>query len=69
MKTGDLMRIKHATDQTPWARWQVGKLCLVLRNLTPAEGVVSSPNIWEVIIDGALMNIHKLDLEAVDETG
>ena len=67
MKPGDLMRIKHAPDQTPWARWQVGKLCLVVRNLGPADGVVSSPNIWEVIIDGEVMNVHKLDLEPIDE--
>jgi len=68
MKPGDLMRIKHAPDQTPWTRRKVGKTCLVIRNLGPDDGVVSSPNIWEVLVEGEIMSVHKLDLEPIDET-
>lgn len=67
MKPGDLMRIKHAPDQTPWVRSLVGHHCIIIRNLTEADGVTSSPNIWQVLICGTTMDVHKLDLEPIDE--
>jgi archaellum component FlaG (FlaF/FlaG flagellin family) len=68
MKPGDLMRIIHAPDMTPWVRAKVGKTCILIRNLSPDDGVLSSPNIWEVLVDGGILHVHKLDLESVNET-
>jgi archaellum component FlaG (FlaF/FlaG flagellin family) len=69
MKPGDIMRIIKAKDQTPWVRAEEGKLCLLIRNLGEADGVLSSPNIWEVLVDGKVMSVHKLDLWKIDEAG
>ena len=68
MKPGDLMRIKYSPDQTPWVRRLVGQSCVLIRNLTPDDGVVSSKNIWRVLICGQVMEVHKLDLELISET-
>jgi len=66
MKVGDLMRIIEAPDQAPWVRRDAGKVCLLIRNLGKSDG---SPNMWEVLIEGRIMNVHKLDLGRIDETG
>jgi len=34
----------------------------------PDDGVVSSKNIWRVLICGQVIEVHKLDLEVIDET-
>jgi hypothetical protein len=68
MKPGDLMRIKHAGDQTPWVRRLVGQHCVLIENLTESDGVISSTNIWRVLICGSLVDVHTLDLEPIDET-
>ena len=68
MKPGDIMRVKHAPDQSGWARSHVGMICLLIRNLGPEDGVVSSPNMWDVLVEGKVIRLHKLDLEPVDET-
>ena len=62
IEPGDLMQVCHAPDQPPWTRSLVGKKCIVIRRLTQADGVTSSPNIWEILVDGVLMDVHKLDL-------
>ena len=69
MKPNDIMRIIKAKDQAPWVRAEEGKLCLLIRNLGEADGVLSSPNIWEVLVDGRVMSVHKLDLRKIDEAG
>ena len=66
MKPGDLMRIIQAPDQAHWVRMNAGKVCLLIRNLGKSDG---SPNMWEVLIEGRIMNVHKLDMEKIDETG
>lgn len=63
IEPGDLAVIRYAGDQTPWVRRLVGSYCVVVRNLTPAEGVTSSRNIWEVLVDGRVISVHALDLE------
>lgn len=68
MKPGDIMRIKHAPDQSAWERSHVGMICLLIRNLGPEDGVVSSPNMWDVLVEGKVIRLHKLDLEKLDET-
>jgi hypothetical protein len=68
MKPGDLMRIIEAPDQALWNQFggMAGKICLLIRNLEKSDG---SPFMWEVLIDGRLRNVHKLDLGKIDETG
>ena len=66
MKPGDLMRIIEVPDQAHWVRMNAGKVCLLIRNLGKSDG---SPNMWEVLIEGRIMNVHKLDLGKIDETG
>ena len=66
MKPGDLMRIIEVPDQTPWVRREAGKVCLLIRNLEKSDG---SPFMWEVLIEGRVMTVHKLDLWKIDETG
>lgn len=65
IEPGDLMVIKHAGDQPPWTRSLVGKMCIVIKNLTQEDGVTSSPNIWKVMVDGVSVDVHLLDLEQV----
>ena len=67
MKPGDIMRIKWAPDQSAWERSHVGMICLLIRNLGPGDGVVSSPNMWDVLVEGKVIRLHKLDLEVVSE--
>jgi hypothetical protein len=43
-----------------------GKVCLLIRNLGKSDG---SPYMWEVLIEGRIMNVHKFDLGRIDETG
>lgn len=59
------MCIKSAPDQPPWVRSLAGTHCVVIRHLGPADGVISSPNIWEVLVNGRIMDVHALDLEPV----
>jgi len=65
MKPGDLMRIIEAPAQAPWVREMAGTICLLVRSLEKSEGTLF---MWEVLIDGRLRNVHKLDLGKIDET-
>ena len=65
MKPGDLVRIIEAPAQPLWVREMAGKICLLVRSLEKSEG---SLFMWEVLIDGRLRNVHKLDLGKIDET-
>ena len=69
MKPGDLMRIRYASDQTPWVRSLAGQNCVLIRNMTPEDGVISSKNIWTVLVGGQVVSVHKLDLEPINEAG
>lgn len=68
MKPGDLMRIVLVPDQGSWFRVNDGKTCLLIRNLGPEDGVVSSPNMWDVLVEGKVIRLHKLDMEPIHET-
>lgn len=59
------MCIRSAPDQPPWVRSLAGSRCVVIRHLGPNDGVTSSPNIWEILVDGRIMDVHTLDLEPV----
>jgi len=63
------MRIKYALDQASWVRSLAGQSCVLIRNMTPEDGVTSSKNIWEVLVGGQVVSVHKLDLEVIDECG
>lgn len=67
MKPGDLMRIVKVPDQGSWIHVHEGKTCLLIRNLGPEDGVVSSPNMWDVLLEGKVIRIHKLDMEPIHE--
>jgi archaellum component FlaG (FlaF/FlaG flagellin family) len=44
-----------------------GKLCLVIKNLTQEDGVTSTTNAWDVLLEGRILRVHKLDLESIDK--
>jgi len=67
MKPGDIMRIKVAGDQPHWVRMHAGKLCLIIKNLTQEDGVTSTTNAWDVLLEGRILRVHKLDLESIDK--
>ena len=62
IKPGDLMMIVNVPDQPPWIRKLAGKRCIVIRNLTQADGVTSSPSMWDVLVDDYTIRVHALDL-------
>lgn len=68
MKPGDLMRIVKVGDQASYITKLEGSLCVLIRNLGSEDGVVISPNIWDVLVEGRVMRIHKLDMEPIHET-
>ena len=68
MKPGDIMRIKQAPDQGEWIRSHVGKVCLLIQNTPPIIALSGSPNMWEVLVEGKVIHLHKLDLELINET-
>lgn len=59
------MRISSVPDQSSYVQTLRGKLCVVVRHCTAAHGVVSSRNIWDVLVDGKIISLHALDLQAV----
>jgi hypothetical protein len=61
------MRIVVVPDQASWVRALAGKPCLLVRNLS--QEMHYSPNTWEVLVDGRLLLVHRLDLGSVDEAG
>lgn len=62
IKPGDLMMIVHAPDQPPWIRKLAGKRCIVIKNLTQADGITSSPSMWDVFVNDCIIRVHALDL-------
>lgn len=63
-KPGDLVEIIEASDQSTYIRLFVGKLGVVIENVT-AE---SSPNIWKILIDDRCNNFHCLDFKVVQRS-
>lgn len=63
-RPGDLVEIVEVPDQNVYIRLFVGKLGVVIENVT-AE---SSPNIWKLLIDDRCINFHRLDFKVVQRS-
>lgn len=61
IKPGDLVEVVEAADQGYFTKALVGKMGLIVKN-TQAK---SSPNVWEVLIEDKIFNLHALDLKVV----
>jgi hypothetical protein len=59
---GCLVKVNPGPDHGAQARINAGKIGIVIRHMTERDGVSSSPNVWQVLIDGKHMNFHALDL-------
>jgi hypothetical protein len=66
-RPGDLAVIKLAPDQTLYVRKLAGKTCVVLKNLTAEDGVFSSRNMWDVLVEGQVVRVHRLDLMRLED--
>ena len=62
LQAGMLVEVIEAADQGSYTRALVGKVGIVIKN-TQAK---SSPNIWEVLIEEKIFNLHSLDLKVVE---
>lgn len=65
ISVGRLMQISSVPDQSLYVQSLRGKLCVVVRHCTAEHGVVSSRNIWDVLVDGKVISLHALDLQTV----
>jgi hypothetical protein len=59
---GMLVEVIEAKDQGYYEKVLVGKVGLVIKN-TNAK---SSPNVWEVLIEDKIFNLHAMDLKAIE---
>ena len=60
---GDLVEFVSAPDQNPYLRERfIGKLGLIIKRCDQLDGVTSSNNNYNVLIDGICVNLHALDL-------
>ena len=57
-----LVEVIEAKDQGYYEKVLVGKVGLVIKN----TNVKSSPNVWEVLIEDKIFNLHALDLKAIE---
>lgn len=69
MKPGDLMRIIKVADQPQYITELAGSPCVLIRKLGPEDGAMVSTNMWDVLINGNVMCLHKLDMELLNEAG
>lgn len=67
MKPGDLMRIIKFADQPLYIAELAGSLCVLIRNLGPEDGALEFSNSWDVLVNGRVICLHRVDLESVDE--
>lgn len=61
LQTGMLVEVIEAKDQGYYEKLLIGKVGLVIKN----TNVKSSPNVWEVLIEDKIFNLHALDLKEV----
>lgn len=59
---GCLVKVNPGPDHGAQARINAGKIGIVIRHMAEKDGVSSSPNVWQVVIEGKSMNFHALDL-------
>lgn len=64
---GCLVKVDPGFDHSAKARIHKGKIGIVVKHVGLKDGVTSSPNIWQVVIEGKNMNFHALDLTVIDE--
>ena len=64
---GCLVKVDPGPDHGARARIHEGKIGIVVKHVDLKDGVTSSPNIWQVVIEGKNMNFHALDLTVIDE--
>ena len=65
---GDLVEFIPAPDQSLYHRERfIGKLGLIIKRCDQLDGVTSSNNIYNVLIDGVCVNIHALDFILVSK--
>ena len=57
-----LVEVVEAADQGYYTKALVGKIGLVIKN-TNAK---STPNVWEVLIEDKIFNLHALDLKVLE---
>ena len=62
LQTGMLVEVIEAKNQGYYEKLLIGKVGLVIKN-TNAK---SSPNVWEVLIEDKIFNLHALDLKVVE---
>jgi len=66
--TGDLVEFVSAPDQNLYHRERfIGKLGVIVKRCYQNDGVASSNNIYNVLIDGICVNLHALDLILVSK--
>lgn len=61
LQIGMLVEVVDAPDQGYYTKALVGKIGLIVKN-TQAK---SSPNVWEVLIEEKIFNLHALDLKEI----
>jgi hypothetical protein len=67
---GDLVEFVYAPDQSLYHRKRfTGKLGVIIKRCDQYEhdGVYSSPNIYNVFIDGVYINLHALDFMLISK--
>ena len=65
---GDLVEFVYAPDQSLYQRQRfTGKLGLIIKRCDQYDGVKSSTNIYEVLIDGIYINLHALDFMLISK--
>lgn len=62
LQAGMLVEVIEAADQGYFTKALVGKMGLIIKN-TQAK---SSPNVWEVLIEDKIFNLHSLDLKVIE---
>lgn len=62
LQPGMLVEVVEVADQGYYEKTLVGKVGIVIKN-TQAK---SSPNIWEVLIEEKIFNLHSLDLKVIE---
>ena len=62
LQPGILVEVIEAADQGYFTKTLVGKIGLVVKNIKAK----SSPNVWEVLVEGKTFNLHALDLKVLE---
>lgn len=61
LRSGSLVEVIEAPDQGIYTKILIGKVGLIVENAKAA----SSPNVWIVLIENKMYNLHALDLKVI----